>query len=338
MSEISKLKMNDTNSRRDHAGKRARCTSNHDDRSAWTACSVECGGSIGGESSRNRPHKRTSSRDVSDVLTLLDACEHEIRETRKTCHADSEAFSNRCTAVLDGVSTLQFRASQVLHGPDDGAVIESGNRNGPSQALADPAWFCDVARAIDLTRGFIARTKAEHHDIRKCIQADALRQAQVEGTHAVQAGEPAPEKREIEQRRDDLLATLHRVRNMSREVSRAGLAAEEPLRACANEAADWTCAASECLKNTMCAHDSSLVRMAEHAATKIEAHGNNALARGDELLAGGSAFEVGQALTCLVQAKAAFDEVYGIKVFSGQRPPTLKCPILAQVSGAGCLV
>ena len=84
----------------------------------------------------------------------------------------------------------------------------------------------------------------------------------------------------------------------------------------------------------MCVHDDALVRIRQHAAKQFEAHGNAAIAHGDKLLQEGDERGVSEALAWFLQAKAAYDEVQGIKPFSGQRAPAVPYPDFATVTCA----
>ena len=98
---------------------------------------------------------------------------------------------------------------------------------------------------------------------------------------------------------------------------------DELLQKCAVKAGEWTCSSSKALKDVMCQHDDALVRLSEHAISQIEAHGDTAIANGEQILEEVGPDSVSESMLDLImRAKAFYDEAYEIKAFDGQRAPT----------------
>jgi len=273
----------------------------------------------GGDRSASGPcnHENTRKHELGEVLAVLSQCEKQMRKVRSSCYTDSEAFSSKCGATLESITALVCRASE-FH-PRHGAKRES--QDG---VFADAEWFQDVASAISIASDLVSHSKAGLSEIKSRAHATAEQMRWEDAAAGEMQGEKGTEH--------DLLATMHSISMLGQSTDAFERAAEHPLRSCANEAGDWACASSAKLQSVLSAQDDALVQVAEHAAQCIERHGNSAMLQGDKLLQEGGEDRLSEALTCFLQAKSAYDEVYGIKVFAAQNSPELPFPDLANVS------
>jgi len=264
---------------------------------------------------------RPSERDdqLRDLLALLKESEQQMRRIRGDCHADTEAFSSKCGSVLQDISKLLDLASGcppkcMLGIPHDSASVPAWPKR-----FADMEWFREVATAIDVARDTISKCKAELTEFKMRADNETEKQEVPAAGGKEGAG------------RVDLLAAVQQTGCAGRHAARFQQASDVLLDP-ANEAGSWACAAFRKLMQDMCAHDDALVRMRQHAAKQFETHGNAAIAHGDKLLQEGGERGVSEALAWFVQAKAAYDEVQGMKPFSGQRAPAVPCPDFAAVA------
>jgi hypothetical protein len=132
--------------------------------------------------------------------------------------------------------------------------------------------------------------------------------------------------------KEDLLAKVQRTGRVCQDVACFQRSSTTDLKRYALEAGVWVCDVSDKLKNELCAQDAALVKMTEHAASQIEALGDSSIERSHTILKTSGVDGLSEALACLVAAKAAYDEVYGMKIFAGQRPPKLPRLDLSKVN------
>ena len=259
---------------------------------------------------------READRKQTSITALIES-EQQMRALRWACHGDSEALCTKCGAVLEAISAL------LLHSSSD---VQKPGCARSKELLADDGFFRDVSGAINDASGLIARMKAELAE---------LASSESDLTHMLFAADAPAEAGNMPEQHavtgsKDLMEKLKQIVSLRKAAADFECASEESLRNCANKAGDRSCIESNTLLHMLCAQDDALVKVAEHAARHIEAHGDLAIERGDKSLRESGVDGLGEALACFVNAKAAFDEVHGIKVFSGQRPPHLPCPDVSE--------
>ena len=264
-------------------------------------------------------HDLSETDRKQTAITALIESEQQMRALRWACHGDSEALSTKCGAVLEAISAL------LLHSSSD---VQKPGCARSKELLADDRFFRDVSGAINDASGLIARMKAELAE---------LASSEPDLTHMLFAADAPAEAGNMPEQHavtgsKDLMEKVKQIVSLRKAAADFECASEESLRNCANKAGDRSCIESNTLLHMLCAQDDALVKVAEHAARQIEAHGDLAIERGDKSLRESGVDGLGEALACFVNAKAAFDEVHGIKVFSGQRPPHLPCPDVSEQS------
>ena len=264
---------------------------------------------------------------LRDVLVLLKDSEQNIRKMRGVCFADSEAFSSKCRTVLQDVSKLRDLASAGCFLKQVPGRVHGGASQAlplcAQERLADVGWFRDVASAIDAAIEVVSKCKAEFAGIQMHAHEET-------GMHGERAAKGVGDIQVGDHSRD-LVATVQRIAAV-REIAAALKQVTEALQGPAHEAGGWACAAFRKLTKDLCAHDDALVAMREHAAKQFEAHGKAAISQGNELLQAEDGRGASEAFAWILQAKAAYDEIYGLRPFSGQRAPELPYPDFSKVN------
>ena len=263
--------------------------------------------------------------ELRSVLTVLDECKHKMRNMRCPFTADSDP--QILNAVLESISELQSRASELLRTHPSGLNLDSGRASGCEElgsrhhacnhyaGLLSGTWFRDISSSIDMTNNFVSHFKSV-----------------ITGTwQAVGASENTAGAA-----RNELLSRLQPLNTMFSAAVWAG-DAEKLLCCCANEAADWAAEGSRQLKHVLCAQDDALANVTENTAKQLESQGDSYLSQGDKLLCQGSEGRIMDVLTNFVHAKAAYDEANSIKSFDVNRPSKVFCQVTPNVSCLYCL-
>jgi hypothetical protein len=224
-------------------------------------------------------------------------------------------------AMLSSLSSLprSVTLSESPVGRAGAAVAESiagleatarRHEAAPQRPAPDGGWYADVTRACNFAARLVTRA---------CGLAERWDHARAS---AAAAGAESP----------DLLAKAQQMRRMAVELDKLQIADRHLLRSRVSEAGAWCSEASEELMKHMAAQDDAVIRVVTHAATQLEALGDDEMELVDELLRGEEEGSVREMLARLTSAKAAYDEAYAIKAFSTQLAPALPPLDLQQVS------
>ena len=123
----------------------------------------------------------------------------------------------------------------------------------PQRPAPDGGWYADVTRACNFAARLVTRA---------CGLAERWDHARAS---AAAAGAESP----------DLLAKAQQMRRMAVELDKLQIADRHLLRSRVSEAGAWCSEASEELMKHMAAQDDAVIRVVTHAATQLEALGDD---------------------------------------------------------------